>query len=73
MKILLQHQSSGLYLKNLQHWVTDPGEALNFSGTTQALRMLQQHRLTGVQLVLTFEKDGASVPIPLEGQSLRVG
>jgi len=73
MKILLQHKESGLYLKTLDSWVTCPGEAQIFPSTTQALRMSQRHRLSGVQLVLSFENDGAFVPIPLEGNALRVG
>ena len=73
MKILLQDKASGLYYQNPEHWVSEPGEACHFTRTTQALRLLDQRKLTGVQLVLTFENDGAFVPIPLEGQALRVG
>ncbi len=72
MKILLQDKASGLYLKDFDHWVSEPVEAWHFTGTTQAMRLLEQHKLSGVQLVLTFENDGAFVPLSLDGQALRV-
>lgn len=72
MKILLQDKISGLYFKNSENWVSEPGEAWQFKGTTQALRLLEEFKLSGVQLVLTFDNESAYVPIPLEGQALRV-
>ncbi len=72
MKILLQHKSSGLYLKRLGEWVSDPGEAMSFPGSTQALRLRQVHHLSDVQLVLKFDQEGTFVPLTIEGQSLRI-
>lgn len=65
MRILLQQVGSGLYFKALNEWVANPAEAMDFLSSTKALAFCAAHRITGVQLVLKFEREHYEIVLPV--------
>jgi hypothetical protein len=65
MRILLQQVQSGLYLKAPAEWVANPAEATDFLSSTKALAFCAAHRISGVQLVLKFEREHYEIVLPL--------
>lgn len=65
MRILLQHQRTGEYLREPGDWVRDPGDAFDFPSSTQAIEFCQMHRLSDVKLVFQFQNHHAYIERPL--------
>ncbi len=65
MKILLQHETTGLYWKSPGVWVAEPQEAYDFPSSTHAERLQQAHRLAGVRMIFKFEREGYYIRVPL--------
>ncbi len=65
MRILLQQIESGLYLKARDQWVADPAEATDFLSSTRAIAFCAAHRISGVQLVLKFEREHCEIVLPM--------
>ena len=58
MRIVLQHATSGLYVKApAGEWTPKIEEALNFGSSQRAIKHLRQQRLTGVQVLVAFVED----------------
>jgi hypothetical protein len=54
MRILLQHMRTGLYLRGLGNWSSNPFEALDFQHSQRAIDFARQHQLHGVQIAVRF-------------------
>jgi len=65
MRILLQQVQSGLYLKASGEWVANPAEATDFLSSSKALAFCAAHRITGVQMVLKFEREHYEIVLPV--------
>ena len=65
MRILLQHQFTGEYLREPGDWVRDPGEAFDFPSSTQAIEFCLMHQVSNVKLVFQFQNHHAYIERPL--------
>ncbi len=65
MRVLLKNGKSGLYYSSPSSWVSKPDEALDFMGTGQALQTIQDLRLRGAYVVLSFGRPQDDVILPL--------
>jgi hypothetical protein len=66
MKILLQQNTTGLYLRSPDVWVRRPAEASDFPSSSHAIAFKETHGLHEVRLVFKFEEEGYVIRIPLE-------
>lgn len=66
MKILLQHNTTGLYLRSPGLWVPRPADASDFPSSSHAIKFKEDHELHEVRLVFKFEEEGYVIRIPLE-------
>ena len=71
MRILLQHARTGLYLRSLGNWSSNPYEALDFQHSQRAIDFARTHQLTGVQIAVRFlDTDYDEIaPLPAIAQS----
>ncbi len=65
MKILLQHKTTGHYLKESGSWSADPLEAMSFLSSTSAIDYCLSHEISGVQIVLTFQEQHYNIVLPV--------
>lgn len=65
MRVLIQSTLSHLYLKAQDSATQNPDEARDFRSTARAVRFVNQHRLTNVQIVLKFPKMGDDVNLAI--------
>jgi len=56
--VLLRHVATGFYYRNSQEWVMAPADAKSFSGTDEALEVVDAEGLEGVSLVPRPENCG---------------
>lgn len=68
MKVLLQHQETGLYLKEPGVTTPDPGEAMDFLNSTQAIEFCAAHKIAGMQIVLRFQEQHHDIVLPVIAQ-----
>ena len=66
MRILLQHKETGLYFKDIESWVRNSVEAMDFISSTAAIDFCVTNRLGEVQLVLKFEEQKYDIVMPME-------
>ena len=72
MRILLQHERTGLYLCESGDWTRDPEQALNFEHTERLIEQVRQTGLRGVHIAVKF-RDGENdetFPIPPHNRQL---
>ena len=71
MRILLQHARTGLYLRSLGNWSSNPFEAVDFQHSQRAIDFARAHQLTGVQIAVRFlDSDYDEVaPLPAIAQN----
>ena len=65
MRILLQQKDTGLYFKQLDSWVRQHSEAMDFVSSTAALDFCKRNKLAGVQMVLKFEEQKYELVLPV--------
>jgi len=56
--VLLRHVPTGFYYRNRQEWVMAPADAMSFSGTDEALEVVDAEGLAGVCIVPRPENCG---------------
>lgn len=66
MRILLQHKQTGLYFKDIESWVRNSTEAMDFISSTAAIEFCVSNKLGEVQLVLKFEEQKYDIVMPME-------
>ncbi len=69
MRILLQHKQTGLYFKDIDSWVRNGSEALDFVSSSAAIDFCVTNKLASVQLVLKFEEQRYDIVLPVQGGS----
>jgi hypothetical protein len=65
MRICLQQKETGLYFKDIEVWVRDSAEAMDFVSSTAAIDFCVANKLGGVQLVLKFEEEKLDIVLPV--------
>jgi hypothetical protein len=64
MRILLQQKESGLYFKDVDSWIADTSEAMDFVSSTTAIEFCAMNKLDAVQVVLKFEEERCEIVLP---------
>jgi hypothetical protein len=64
MRILLQRRDDGQYFRDIDSWVSDPAEAMDFVSSTAALDFCAVNQLGPVQVVLKFEGERYEIVLP---------
>lgn len=65
MRICLQQKETGLYFKDIDGWVRDSADAMDFVSSTAAIDFCVANRLSGVQLVLKFQEEKYDIVLPV--------
>ncbi len=65
MRILLQQKETGLYFKDIDSWVRQSHEAMDFVSSTAAIDFCVANKLSGVQLVLKFDEQQYDIVLPV--------
>ena len=73
MRALLRDLKSGLFCGRDLHWTPQREEACDFGSTFQASAFAMEHHLSGVEVVLAFDRPDQELRINLEqeGGSLK--
>jgi hypothetical protein len=66
MRILLQQTDTGLYFKDIASWADNSGDAMDFVSSTAAIEFCAANKLTGLQIVLKFDKEKCDIVMPLQ-------
>jgi hypothetical protein len=66
MRILLQQKETGFYFKDIDSWVRDTSEAMDFVSSTAAIDFCVTNKLPGVQLVLKFQDQKFDIVLPVQ-------
>ncbi len=66
MRILLQQEGTGLYFRDIQSWVRESREAMDFVSSTAAIDFCVANKIQGVQLVLKFEEQKYDIVLPVQ-------
>lgn len=69
MRVLLQQKTTALYFKDGSVWTPDPAQATDFLSSTKAIDFCASHKISGVQLVLKFDKEHYEIVLPMMGES----
>ena len=64
MRILLQQRDTSLYFSDIDSWIADASEAMDFVSSTQALEFCAANGLDAVQIVLKFEDEKYEIVLP---------
>lgn len=65
MKILLQHKTTGHYLKESGTWSADALQALSFLSATSAIDYCLAREISEVQIVLKFQEQHYDIVLPV--------
>jgi hypothetical protein len=65
MRILLQHERTGLYLREAGSWTANPFEALDFQRSQVAIDFARDQGIEGVQIAVTFVDHQFDEVVPL--------
>jgi hypothetical protein len=66
MRILLQQKETGFYFKDIESWVRDNSDAMDFVSSTAAIDFCLTNKLPGVQLVLKFHDQDFDIVLPVQ-------
>jgi hypothetical protein len=66
MRILLQHKKTGLYFSDIDSWVQNSSDAVDFVSSTAAIEFCVTNKLNEVQLVLKFHEHKYDIVMPLQ-------
>jgi hypothetical protein len=69
MRILLQQKQTGLYFSDIDSWVRNASEAMDFVSSTAAIDFCVTNKLTDVHLVLKFEEQKYDIVMPMHRPS----
>lgn len=70
MRIFLQQRETGLYFRDINSWVQNASEAMDFTSSTAAIDFCVSNKLSAVQVVLKFEEQQYDIVLPvLAGQT----
>ncbi len=61
MRILLQAKKTGLYFKDIDAWVRDHFDAMDFVSSGAAIDFCVANKLNDVQLVLKFDEQAYDI------------
>jgi hypothetical protein len=64
MRILLQQKETGLYFKDIDLWVRQSSEAMDFVNSTAAIDFCVANKLCSVQVVLKFDGQQYDIVLP---------
>ncbi|HVV02278.1 MAG TPA: hypothetical protein VHH88_12995, partial [Verrucomicrobiae bacterium] len=65
MKVLLRHVNTGLYYRDSSEWTENPDAASDFKASANALQLVSEMRLEGVEIVLWFDDPRYNLILPL--------
>jgi hypothetical protein len=66
MRILLQHKQTGEYFSDIDSWVKNSSDAMDFISSTAAIEFCVTNKLNEVQLVLKFDEQKYDIVMPLQ-------
>jgi hypothetical protein len=66
MRILLQHKQTGLYFRDIDSWVRNGLEAMDFVSSSSAIDFCVTNKLNDVHLVLKFEEHKYDIVMPMQ-------
>ena len=66
MRILLQQKITGLYFQDIDSWVRNSSNAMDFINSTAAIEFCVTNKLSDVQLVLKFDEQKYDIVMPME-------
>ncbi len=70
MRIVLQNKLSGLYFKDIDAWVRDSSEAMDFVSSTAAIDFCVVNKLDAMQLVFKFEDQQYDIVHPIQPEEI---
>jgi hypothetical protein len=65
MKVLLRKISNSHYYVGTNRWTNDPKQARDFDQVDRAIQFHQDEKLTGVEVVLTYDDPFCDLVLPL--------
>lgn len=65
MKVLLQHQETGLYLRDVGLTTPNSADAMDFLNSTQAIQFCTANKISGMQIVLRFHEQQHDIVLPM--------
>ena len=65
MRIFLQQKETGLYFRDIDSWVPNSSEAMDFVSSTAASEFCFSNKLSAVQVVLKFEEQQYDIVLPV--------
>lgn len=65
MKILLQHERTGLYLCESGDWTRDPDGAQDFNHTQKVIEFVSQFGMRGVRICVKFRDSAFDEVFPI--------
>jgi len=66
MRILLQQKETGYYFRDIDSWVRNTSEAMDFVSSTAAIDFCVTNKLPGMQLVLKFADQNYDIVLPVQ-------
>ena len=66
MRILLQQKETGLYFRDINSWVRNTSEAMDFVSSSAAIDFCVTNNLPGMQLVLKFADQNYDIVMPVQ-------
>ena len=73
MKVLIQQKETGLYFKDINGWIHDSADAMNFLSSTSAIDICRMNKISGVQIVLKFEEERYDIVLPAPANRVHRG
>lgn len=68
MRIHVQQKETGLYFKDIDSWIKNSSEAMDFVSSTAAIDFCVANNISGVQLVFKFEEEKYDIVLPVVPQ-----
>ncbi len=65
MRIVLQQKSSGLYFADVNAWVRNSSQAMDFVSSSAASEFCALNHLAGLQIVLKFDEQAYDIVLPV--------
>jgi len=69
MRIVLQNHDTGLYFKDINSWVRQSSDAMDFVSSSAAIDFCVSNKLTGLQVVLKFDDQRYEIVLPMLQES----
>jgi hypothetical protein len=66
MRIVLQQKKTELYFNDIDSWVRNSADAMDFVSSTAAIDFCVTNKLNDVHLVLKFEEQKYDIVMPLQ-------